>query len=476
MRNRQKIEGIAFSGTFNTSKRKFRQADKYPKLDEALLKWFIATRSSKLIINDELMKRKADSIVSGKSIGDANLESIVSLSWIQRWKNRHNIALRTLHGESGGVSPETIDNWTQNMIPLILQQFEPANIFNGDETGLFWKLTPSKSLTFFGEKCHGGKHSKERITIFVAASATGEKLPLLVIGKSAKPRALRNKNIPVKYKSSSKAWMNSNIFIEHVRAIDRTMTMSNRKIALIIDNCPAHPVIHDLNSVTLIFLPPNSTSMTQPMDCGVIWCFKTNYRRFLLTEQVNCFDSKKPFSIDLFKTLTWLKLSWDQISEETIVNCFHKSGIKITPRLEQNQLQNDISILGELTEIFQKAVSLSGSEKISIDVYNSVDNEVIATDNNAAFNEEIKLDVIEKSGDNSKLDESSNDSDIVVPQNVPTHAETLESVNKIHLYFTSHPESNERLQFLDMVQTSVLEISTKKRKQLKLEDYFQKRL
>ena len=84
--------------------------------------------------------------------------------------------------------------------------------------------------------------------------------------------------------------------------------------------------------------------------------------------------------------------------------------------------------------------------------------------------------MIEKSGDNSKLDESSNDSDIAVPQNVPTHAETLESVNKIHLYFTSHPESNERLQFLDMVQTSVLEISTKKRKQLKLEDYFQKRL
>ena len=39
-----------------------------------------------------------------------------------------------------------------------------------------------------------------------------EKLPLLVIGKSAKPRAFKNKELPVSYKSNKKAWMTGRIF------------------------------------------------------------------------------------------------------------------------------------------------------------------------------------------------------------------------------------------------------------------------
>ena len=34
------------------------------------------------------------------------------------------------------------------------------NIYNADETGLFWHLTPQKSLVFKNKKCFGGKKSK----------------------------------------------------------------------------------------------------------------------------------------------------------------------------------------------------------------------------------------------------------------------------------------------------------------------------
>jgi hypothetical protein len=34
-----------------------------------------------------------------------------------------------------------------------------------------------------------------------------EKLPLLVIGKSAKPRCFKNAKIPIDYKANKKAWM-----------------------------------------------------------------------------------------------------------------------------------------------------------------------------------------------------------------------------------------------------------------------------
>lgn len=66
---------------------------------------------------------------------------------------------------------------------------------------------------FSGERCTSGKKSKERVTVLVGANMSGsEKLPLLVIGKSANPRAFKNKEVPVAYKANKKAWMSGRIF------------------------------------------------------------------------------------------------------------------------------------------------------------------------------------------------------------------------------------------------------------------------
>ena len=64
--------------------------------------------------------------------------------------------------------------------------------------------------------------------------------------------------------------MDSQIFEEWVRKLDRTFRMEGSKIALLIDNCPAHPSVSDLTSVELVFLPPDTNSVLQPMDQGVI--------------------------------------------------------------------------------------------------------------------------------------------------------------------------------------------------------------
>lgn len=55
-----------------------------------------------------------------------------------------------------------------------------------------------------------GKKSKNRITVLVGSNMTGtEKLPLLVIGKSARPRCFKKAVIPVGYAANKKAWMRS---------------------------------------------------------------------------------------------------------------------------------------------------------------------------------------------------------------------------------------------------------------------------
>ena len=47
-------------------------------------------------------------------------------------------------------------------------------LVNVDETGLFYKLKPDKSLSFKTEKCVGGKKAKDRLTVLVGASMAGE--------------------------------------------------------------------------------------------------------------------------------------------------------------------------------------------------------------------------------------------------------------------------------------------------------------
>ena len=104
-----------------------------------------------------------------------------------------------------------------------------------------------------------------------ASNALGEKLPMFVVGKSAKPRCFKNVyNLPCRYRTQNKAWMNGVLFEEWLREIDRKFEREGRKIVMIVDNFPAHPDVPVLKAINLQFLPPNTTSCTQPMDQGVI--------------------------------------------------------------------------------------------------------------------------------------------------------------------------------------------------------------
>ena len=43
----------------------------------------------------------------------------------------------------------------------MIEETPAKDIFNVDETGLFYKCTPDKTVTFKGDCCSGGKNSKE---------------------------------------------------------------------------------------------------------------------------------------------------------------------------------------------------------------------------------------------------------------------------------------------------------------------------
>lgn len=133
---------------------------------------------------------------------------------MDRFKTHHNIVFRDVCEEAAAVESGMCDAWISTRLPLLLSSYAPRAVFNADETGIFYRMLPDKTMCFKGDSCHGGKQSKEQITAMVCSNMDGsEKLPLLVIGKYERPRCFKNvKTLPVSYACNKKVWMTSSIF------------------------------------------------------------------------------------------------------------------------------------------------------------------------------------------------------------------------------------------------------------------------
>ncbi|GFU97726.1 tigger transposable element-derived protein 6 [Trichonephila clavipes] len=227
-------------------------------------------RGQNIPMGGSLLKEKAKAFA--KELG---IEFSASEGWLTNFKKRDGIVFKKMCGESSSVDINVCSKW-QNSLSDLIKEYEPRNIFNTDETGLFFKCLPEKTFTFKKEKCHRGKHSKERLTILLAVNMDGsEKITPLVIGKSAKPRCFKGINsFPTKYRSNKKAWMTTELFNEWFISLNSDMKREKRHILLFFDNCTVHNNAPPLSNVKLQFFPPNSTSKLQPLDLGIIHNFK----------------------------------------------------------------------------------------------------------------------------------------------------------------------------------------------------------
>ncbi|XP_061188445.1 tigger transposable element-derived protein 4-like [Saccostrea echinata] len=179
----------------------------------------------------------------------------------------------------------------------------------------------------------------------VCANMDGtDKMPLLVIGKSANPRCFKNvRSLPVEYHANKKAWMTGDIFSTWVKQLDK-MKKKKRKIALVIDNCPAHPKIPGLQSIELIFLPPNTTSKTQPMDQGIIQNLKVHYRKRVLLRYISAIDKKETPHISILDALHMLSQAWACVTVNTISNCFKHAGFANSTTTETEEEEDEFDI------------------------------------------------------------------------------------------------------------------------------------
>ena len=165
----------------STKKRNLRD-ESGQQLDEQVYEWFVAQRSKNIPISGPLLQERARQI--SLELGGASTGTFKgSNGWLQKFRKRHGIKHRVICGESATVDPAIVDDWKERL-PLIIGKYAPNDVYNADETGLFFKALPDRSLVMAKETCKGGKRSKERFTVLLCTNMTGtDKLQPLIIGK-----------------------------------------------------------------------------------------------------------------------------------------------------------------------------------------------------------------------------------------------------------------------------------------------------
>lgn len=134
--------------------------------------------------------------------------------------------------------------------------------------------------------------------------------------------------IPVTYKSQKKAWIDSVLFEEWVRKIDRKVKAANRHILLFIDNCTAHVSVTGLTNTRLIFSPPTCTSRLQPAGQGIIQNLKVYYRQAMIRKMLQYLDEDQPIKAIDLKDATFMLAKAFLSSLSTMEDAFSRLQVK----------------------------------------------------------------------------------------------------------------------------------------------------
>ena len=170
----------------------------------------------------------------------------------------------------------------------------------------FIKACPVKSCILRVQKFSCGKHNKVCLTGLAFGNAFRERLSIFAFGKLQKPMCFEGvKHLPCQCRSQLKSWMSSELFQEWVCKLCQKFGSDKQKIALIINKCKAQLHVEHLEWVELIFLLPNTTSVTQPMDQGIIRLLKAKYCSLVVRRLISSLEKKASVPA-IISAMMWL--------------------------------------------------------------------------------------------------------------------------------------------------------------------------
>lgn len=267
-------------------------------------------------------------------------------SFIKRHKNEISQRnCQNIKKHRAAVSPETIQNYF-NELQESLNNVEPCNILNYDETNLTDDPGRKKILTKRGTKYPERvmNHSKASVSIMMSATADGNLLPPYVVYKAQNLYDTWREHGPpgARFNRSQSGWFDAVLFEDWIKTIVLPHFKGKEgKKVLIGDNLSSHLSLDAIklcyeHDISFVFLPTNSTHLTQPLDVAFFRPMKVAWRNLLVKWKKT--DGKTQGSVPKGCFPRLLKKLMEVLSENSEANIlagFKKSGIR---PIDQNQV------------------------------------------------------------------------------------------------------------------------------------------
>ncbi|XP_045107142.1 tigger transposable element-derived protein 1-like [Portunus trituberculatus] len=335
--NAAKIQATVEAGSSRTLQRvAYSRSSAMERMEKMLATWIQHQNKTSIPVSSAIIQEKAKSLINDIEGNDrANTSFQASSGWFAKFKLRHGFHNIKMTGEAASADTESAKKFPEMLKKTLEEgQYSSKQVFNVDETSLYWKM-PARTYIAQEEKTAPGfKASKDRLTLLLGTNAEGDcRLKPVLIYHSQNPRALKRYDrafLPVHWYANKKGWMTGKIFSDYYKnkLHSELKAYCNKegipfKILLLVDIAPSHPAsLENLSNIKLAFLPPNTTSLLQPCDQGLIQMFKSYYLRSTNEENKTLRDFWKNFTIK--DAVTFIKQSWAEVPTKCLNGVWKK--------------------------------------------------------------------------------------------------------------------------------------------------------
>lgn len=210
-------------------------------------------------------------------------------------KRHPDLALKKPNNTSiervNGFNVDAVKVFFDKLIILLEEyQFQPSQIYNGDESGITPVQKNSKVISLKGKKNVAKMTSGEKgenVTVMLCGNAEGDLLPpFFILKKHNKSIAAQfAENLPpnAEMYMGSSSWQTTDSFAQWLRFfIHQVQPEALKPVLLIVDGHASHKTLDAItlaqeNHVQMLSLPPNTTHKMQPLDRCFMASFKKAY-------------------------------------------------------------------------------------------------------------------------------------------------------------------------------------------------------
>ncbi|KAE8883521.1 hypothetical protein PF003_g32537 [Phytophthora fragariae] len=251
-----------------------------------------------------------------------------NMSFIRRFLKRNRLSIRriTHKGRTKRPDMELVANAFSRSIQHAIEEdgilssergdAKPAAVFNMDQTAVYIGIAGNRTIDFVGNATvdvqQGSEINGFRASVFLTASATGLKLPPLIVFAGIPGGPVSQEvwspafgSPEAEHTVQKKAFCNKAVMMEWIERVWKSSVDGCR--LLILDNLKVH-------------------KMSSPLDVTVVKPFKDAFRRIYLTYHL---ENRFPTTTSEKRSLIsrFVVEAWAEVKPETLVKGFARAGV-----------------------------------------------------------------------------------------------------------------------------------------------------